>query len=203
MHEAPMAAIQSAFIQFLCALPFPKKAINTNVLTNVKLKASIPDLRISLQNVADCRFSVIAAGLGETAFSQSLKSLYRKLRRAVEVNPSVLLVIVAVIDETHRYHTPCAGSPAWKTLLCEPTMRSQEVFLAGAGTEPPALNRPVVIEGHMWCSVKMVRFKAWVRLGDVQVDDYAIDIDTDDPNKVAEGVRFHFLLESKLYLIDL
>ncbi|KAG1793581.1 hypothetical protein EV424DRAFT_1354142, partial [Suillus variegatus] len=190
MHEAPMAAIQTAFLNFFSALPFPKRLINTNVLTNITSKSSIPDLRISLQNVADCRLSIFVAGLGETAFSQRLAPMYDKLRIAVEVNPSLLLVIAAVVDETHRYCAPCAGSPAWNTLLYEPTMRLQDDFIAGASIEPPALHRPVIIEGHTWLSVAMVRFKVWVRPGDVQVDDHTIDIDTNDPNEVAEGVFY-------------
>jgi len=196
-----MAAIQNAFLQFFAKFPLPKRTLNINVLTNVTTDSSIPDLRISLQNIADCRCSVIITGLGETAFSQGIVPLYKKLRTSVEVNPSLLLVLAAIIDETRQYHAPLPGSSAWKTLLYEPTMRPQDVFFAGASVEPPALNRPMIVEGHTWCSIAMVRFKVWIKLGGVQVDDHAIDIDTNDPNEVAEGVRFFFFAKLKLYLI--
>ncbi|KAG2056168.1 hypothetical protein BDR06DRAFT_970293 [Suillus hirtellus] len=120
--------------------------------------------------------------LGETVFSQRLVLKYDKLRTAVDVNPLLLLVIVAVINETHRYHTLCTDSPAWNTLLYEPTMCLQDNFIAGASIEPPALHQPVMIEGHMWLSVVMVQFKIWVRPGDIQVNDHTIDINMNDPN---------------------
>ncbi|KAG2740760.1 hypothetical protein P692DRAFT_20752597, partial [Suillus brevipes Sb2] len=189
IHEAPMAAIQCDFLDFFSALPFPKTLVNTNVLTGITSKSTIPDLRISLQSIADYRFSVIVTGLGETAFSQGLLPMYHKLRTAVEVYPSLLLVLAAAVNEIRPYHAPRAGSPAWNTLLFEPTIRSQEDFLAGVGTDPPALNRPVVIEGHTWLSVAMVQMKAWIRLGDVDVDGH-IDIDTVNPNEVAEGTFY-------------
>lgn len=200
IHEAPMAAIQCDFLDFFSALPFPESQINVNVLTGITSKSSVPDLRISLQNIADRRFSVIVVGLGETAFSQGMLPMYNKLKTAVQVNPSLLLVLAAVVDETRRYHAPRAGSPAWNTLLFEPTIRSQGDFIAGASLDPPALDRPVVIEGHTWSSVAMVRIKAWIRVGDVDADDHTIDINTTDPNEVAEGVSFS-PLSFKLYLI--
>jgi hypothetical protein len=195
-----MAAIQCDFLDFFSALPFPESQINVNVLTGITSKSSVPDLRISLQNIADRRFSVIVVGLGETAFSQGMLPMYNKLKTAVQVNPSLLLVLAAVVDETRRYHAPRAGSPAWNTLLFEPTIRSQGDFIAGASLDPPALDRPVVIEGHTWSSVAMVRIKAWIRVGDVDADDHTIDINTTDPNEVAEGVSFS-PLSFKLYLI--
>ncbi|KAG2118356.1 hypothetical protein BD769DRAFT_1672325 [Suillus cothurnatus] len=166
LHKAPMAAIQNAFLQFFAKFPLPKRTLNINVC------------------------SVIITGLGETAFSQGIVPLYKKLRTSVEVNPSLLLVLAAIIDETHQYHAPLPGSSAWKTLLYEPTMRLRDVFFAGAGVEPPALNRPMIVEGHTWCSIAMVRFKVWIKLGGVQVDDHAINIDTNDPNEVAEGIFY-------------
>ncbi|KAG1759334.1 hypothetical protein EDD22DRAFT_955979 [Suillus occidentalis] len=190
IHEAPMAAVQCAFLKFFTALPFPKRLVNTNVLTGITSKKSIPDLRISLQNVADYRFSLIVTGWGETAFSQGVRPMYRKLRTAIKVNPSLLLVMAAVVDETHQYHAPRPGSVAWNTLLFEPTIRSQGDFIAGVGVTRPALDRPLVVEGHTWASLGEVRLKAWIRPGDVDVDDHTIDMSTNDPDKVAEGIFY-------------
>jgi hypothetical protein len=185
-----MATFQCAFNDFFSALPFPKKLVNANVLTSITSKSSVPDLRISLQSIADYDVSVIVTGVGETAFTQGIMPMYHKLRTAVEVYPSLLLAVAAAVDEISPYHTPRAGSPAWNTLLFEPTIRSQKDFLAGAGTgSTPALNRPMIIEGHTWSSIARVRMKAWIRLGDVDVDGH-IDMDTTDPNEVAEGVSF-------------
>ncbi|KAG1775828.1 hypothetical protein EV702DRAFT_1046708 [Suillus placidus] len=60
--------------------------------------------------------------------------------------------------------------------------------IAGADVEPPALDRPMIVEGHTWCSITTVRFKVWIRLGDV--DNHAIDINTNDPNEMAEGIFY-------------
>ncbi|KAG1727247.1 hypothetical protein EDD22DRAFT_961283 [Suillus occidentalis] len=178
IHEAPMATFQCAFNDFFSALPFPKKLVNANVLTSITSKSSVPDLRISLQSIADYDVSVIVTGVGETAFTQGIMPMYHKLRTAVEVYPSLLLAVAAAVDEISPYHTPRAGSPAWNTLLFEPMIRSQKDFLAGAGTgSTPALNRPMIIEGHTWS------------LGDVDVDGH-IDMDTTDPNEVAEGTFY-------------
>lgn len=193
-----MAAFQCDFFEFFSAIPFPKSQINVNVLTSITSKSSVPDLRISLQSIVDRRFSTFVVGLGETAFSQTSRSLNRKLRTAVEVNRSLLLLLAAAVDESCRYHAPLAGSHAWKTLLFEPTIRSQDDFLAGADLESLALDQPVIIEGHTWSSVASVRIKAWIRLGDVDVDDHTIDLGTTDPNGVAEGVSF-FPLSFELY----
>ncbi|KAG1766259.1 hypothetical protein EDD22DRAFT_950615 [Suillus occidentalis] len=184
LHEAPMATIQSAFHNFFRDIPYPKRGmINVNFLTNIEQDDAIPDLRISIQNVRDRQLTLIIPAIGESAFSQHLAPLYFKLKTAVAANPALLMVIVAVVQELRPYFSPERHSTAYNVLLNEPR-RSWDDFHLSADGGDPALDRPIVVEGHTWASLRSVRFKVWLRGAQ------AIDIDSVDPNLVADGSLF-------------
>ncbi|KAG1764182.1 hypothetical protein EV702DRAFT_1205124 [Suillus placidus] len=183
LHEAPMAMIQSAFHDFFHDVPYPKKRfITVNLLTNVTKDGAIPDLRISIQNICDRQLTLIIPTIGESAFSQHLAPLFLKLRQAVAANPALLMIIVAVVQELRPYSRPKKGSIAYNVLLDEPKCSWDDFQLAVGGM--PALDRPIVVEGHTWCSLRSVRFKVWLRGTE------RIDIDSVDPNLFAQGSLF-------------
>jgi hypothetical protein len=79
-----MATIQSAFHNFFRDIPYLKRGmIKVNLLTNISQDDTIPDLRISMQNIWDWQLTLIISTIGETVFSQHLAPLYIKLRTAV------------------------------------------------------------------------------------------------------------------------
>ncbi|KAG1727003.1 hypothetical protein EDB19DRAFT_1914365 [Suillus lakei] len=137
LHEAPMAIIQSSFHDFFHDIPYPKRRfINVNLLTNITNDSTIPDLRVSIQNIRDRQLTLIIPTIGETALSQHLTQLFIKLRQAVAANPALLMIIVAVVQELRLYCTPDKTSTAFKVLLNEPK-HSWEVFqLAVSGGRP-------------------------------------------------------------------
>ncbi|KAG2082315.1 hypothetical protein BD769DRAFT_1676126 [Suillus cothurnatus] len=184
LHEAPMAIIQSSFHDFFREIPYPKRRfLKINLLTNITKDGTIPDLRISMQNVRDPQLTLIIPAIGQTAFTQHLASLSVTLRTAVETNSALLMIIVAIVQELHPYSSPVKGSNAFNVLLNEP-QRSWDDFHLAVGGGDPALDRPIVVEGHTWCSLRSVRFKVWLRGTE------SIDIDTVDPNLFAQGSLF-------------
>ncbi|KAG1732815.1 hypothetical protein EDB19DRAFT_1911831 [Suillus lakei] len=163
LHEAPMAIIQSSFHDFFHDIPYPKRRfINVNLLTNVTNNSTIPDLRVSIQNIHNHQLTLIIPTIGETALSQHLTQLFIKLRQAVAANPALLMIIVAVVQELRLYCTPDKTSTAFKVLLDEPK-HSWEVFQLAVG-RGLALDRPIVVEGHTWSSLRSVRFKGVIFL---------------------------------------
>jgi len=191
LHEAPMAIIQSSFHDFFREIPYPKRwFLKINLLTNITKDGTIPNLRISMQNVRDPQLTLIIPAIGQTTFTQHLASLSVTLRMAVETNSALLMIIVVIVQELHPYSSPVKGSNAFNVLLNEP-QRSWDDFHLAVGGGDPALDRPIVVEGHTWCSLRSVHFKVWLRGTE------SIDIDTVDPNLFAQGVRFLLL---KIYM---
>ncbi|KAG2109158.1 hypothetical protein BD769DRAFT_1392541 [Suillus cothurnatus] len=152
LHEAPMAIIQSSFHDFFREIPYPKRRfLKINLLTNITKDGTIPDLRISMQNVRDPQLTLIIPAIGQTAFTQHLASLSVTLRTAVETNSALLMIIVTIVQELHPYSSPVKGSNAFNVW---------DDFHLAVGGGDPALDRPIVIEGHTWCSLRSVRFKS-------------------------------------------
>jgi hypothetical protein len=146
----------------------------------------VPDQRISFHNVLDKRRSSINVMSGESAFSQDGFSLFEKLTKTVRANPHLLLIIAAFLEENFLFHSPDKSSLAWEELMSRPFLETSDDFIALMEDEsPPALDVPVVVFGHTWCSLGSVEFKVWVR-----GDDQPIDIDTEDDNLTAEGVNY-------------
>ncbi|KAG2737786.1 hypothetical protein P692DRAFT_20656231, partial [Suillus brevipes Sb2] len=184
VHEAPLTALNSAFTCFLAILPFDHDSINTNVLSNVEASNSlVPDLRVSLQNMRDAAAEVIVPVIGETAFSQHLDALMDKFQESLDADPSLKMVIMAVVTESKRYSSPRKGSLSRMAFMRDGSIRSAKDFIAGSNVLP-TLDAPVIVEGHTWCSVESVRFKVWVRGDDV------IDLASHDPALVAEGTLY-------------
>jgi len=185
VHEAPLIALHTALVCFLENIPFDHKAVNANILSNIEASESlVPDMRISFQNMKSTTSETIIPGLAETAFSQHRDVLFDKLEEAIKENPSLLFVIAAVVFENAPYRSPKKGSDAGRALLRD-AKRSSNDFLSATG-DLPTLDAPVVVENHTWCSVASVWFKVWVR------GNQPIDIRTDDPALVADGVTFFF-----------
>ncbi|KAG2738306.1 hypothetical protein P692DRAFT_20676843, partial [Suillus brevipes Sb2] len=184
VHEAPLTALHSAFTCFFENLPFNSASINANVLSNVGASNSlVPDLRVSFQNMRDLAAEVIVPVIGETAFSQHIDVLMDKLQMALDADPSIIMVIMAVVTESKRYSSPAKNSPSRMAFICDGSIRSATDFIT-ASNVLPTLDAPVVVEGHTWCSVESVSFKVWVR------GDEAIDLETRDPAFVAEGTLY-------------
>ncbi|KAG2128478.1 hypothetical protein BD769DRAFT_1315324, partial [Suillus cothurnatus] len=197
VHEAPLVALHTALVCFLENIPFDRKAVNANILSNIEASESlVPDMRISFQNMKSTTSETIIPGLAETAFSQHRDVLFDKLEEAIKENPSLLFVIAAVVFENAPYRSPKKGSDAGRALLRD-AKRSSNDFLSATG-DLPTLDAPVVVENHTWCSVASVWFKVWV------CGNQPIDIRTDDPALVADGVTFffHFDYGPVLAMID-
>jgi hypothetical protein len=191
VHEAPLVALHTALTCFFASIPYDRQAINVNVLSNIEASDSlVPDMRISLQNMYAEDADVIIPGLAETAFSQHRDALVDKLEDAIIENPSLLLVIAAVVCEDAPYRSPKRGSDTGRALLQDPMKRRAKDFVSATGR--PALNAPVVVEGHTWCSISSVWFKVWVR------GDHPIDIFSDDNTLVADGVMSSFHLKIRV-----
>ncbi|KAG1732712.1 hypothetical protein EDB19DRAFT_1911870 [Suillus lakei] len=123
---------------------------------------------------------------GESAFSQDDFSLFEKLTKMVQANPYLLLIIAALLGEEFLFHSPEKSSPVWQELLSRPFLETSDDFIALMQDEsPPALDVPVVVFRHTWCSLGSVEFKVWVR-----GDDQPIDIKTNDDNLTAEGTIY-------------
>ncbi|KAG1807643.1 uncharacterized protein BJ212DRAFT_1536049 [Suillus subaureus] len=159
LHETPMATIQSAFHNFFRDIPYPKRQlINVNLLTNISQDGAIPDLRISIQNVWDWQLTLIIPAIGKSTFSQHLTPLYIKLKAAVAANPALLMIIMVVVQELCLYFSPKRHSTAYNVLLNEPKCSWDDFHLAADGGDP-ALDRPIIVEGHTWASLKSVHLK--------------------------------------------
>lgn len=185
LHEAPFAAFKEIFSEFFTSIPYDRTAINIEILNTVSITAGIsPDQRISFHRLGSRRSNkFVYTMIGETALSQDVDSLYTKLRKAVADRPRLLLIIIALIEEETHFRSPSLNSLASRTLLCQPFHEESDGFLAQSDdNRVAALDVPVSILGHTWCSVGSVSFKVWVR------GDDPIDIDTDDVNLMAEGV---------------
>ncbi|KAG1721682.1 hypothetical protein EDD22DRAFT_962436 [Suillus occidentalis] len=123
---------------------------------------------------------------GESAFSQDGFSLFEKLTKTVRANPHLLLIIAAFLEENFLFHSPDKSSLAWEELMSRPFLETSDDFIAlMEDKSPPALDVPVVVFRHTWCSLGSVEFKVWVR-----GDDQPIDIDTEDDNLTAEGTIY-------------
>jgi hypothetical protein len=187
IHEAPLAALNTALTFFFESIPFDHDAIIVDILSNIEASDSlVPDLRISFQNMSNIAAEIVIPGLAETAFSQNRHALENKLVGAVEANPALLLVVAAIVFENAPYRSPKKGSDTARALLQDSSQQSATDFIATTGVLP-TLDSPVVVANHTWCSVSSVWFKVWVRGND------PIDIYTDDPALVADGVMFSFI----------
>lgn len=181
VHEAPLVALHTALTCFFENIPYNRQAVNINILSNIEASDShVPDMRISFQNMLHSGAEVLIPGIAETAFSQHYDTLLDKLEDTIEDNLSLLLLIAAVIIEDAPYRSPKRGSDTGRALLRDPSKRSSKNFVSTTG--PPALNAPVIIENHTWCSISSVWFKVWVRGND------PIDLYSNDPALVADGV---------------
>lgn len=189
LHEAPFAGLGKVFSRFFDKIPYDSATINIEILNTVEVSTGIaPDQRISFHRVGNRRTSTfISTMLGETALSQDAADLFVKLREAVDANPYLLLIIAVLIKEARPYHSPAWRTVASQTLLRQPLHQDSNAFLVQSDEDSvSALHVPVVVCEHEWCSIESVRFKVWVRGND------PIDIDTDNANLMAEGVRFSF-----------
>ncbi|KAG1807532.1 uncharacterized protein BJ212DRAFT_1485650 [Suillus subaureus] len=165
IHEAPLVALHTVLTCFLENIPFNCQALNANILSNIEASDSlVPDMRISFQNMRDAGSEVIIPGLAETAFSQHGDALINKLEGAIIENPSLLLVIAAVMFKNAPYHLPKRGSDTGRLLLQDPSKRSAKGFISK--------------------TVSSVWFKVWVCRDD------PIDIYSDDPNLVVDGFLY-------------
>ncbi|KAG2336721.1 hypothetical protein BDR05DRAFT_1005604 [Suillus weaverae] len=185
VHEAPLVPFHVAFACFFRSIDFDHSLLNVCVLCNTEassINPVIPDLRVSIQDMSDTKKKVHVSLLGETALSQNRRTLLKKFRNAINLNPDLLVAMMAEVDETTGYRSPKKKSPAM-AMLRETSPRSSENFNNATGTLP-ALNNPVQVEGHTWCSIHSVRFKVWVRGAN------PINIDTTDKNLVACGTLY-------------
>jgi hypothetical protein len=191
VHEAPLVALHTALTGFFSSIPYDRQSININVLSNIEASDSlVPDMRISFQNMQATDSEVIIPGLAETAFSQHRDALVDKLEEAIIENPYLLLVIAAVVCENAPYRSPKKNSDAGRALLRDPIKRPAKAFISTTGR--PALDAPVIVEDHTWCSISSVWFKVWVR------GDDPINIHSDDSNLVADGVTSSFYLKIRV-----
>jgi hypothetical protein len=198
LHEAPFASLGKVFSRFFDDIPYDRTTINISILNTVELSTGIaPDQRISFHRLGHRRESTfISTMLGETALSQDPDDLFVKLREAVEANPYVLLVIAVLIKEARPYHSPAWRTVASQTLLRQPLHQNSNAFLVQSDEDSiSALDVPVVVCGHEWCSIESVTFKVWVRGND------PIDIDTDNADLMAEGVRFSLIPKCRVQLM--
>ncbi|KAG1739698.1 hypothetical protein EDB19DRAFT_1978090 [Suillus lakei] len=185
VHEAVFASLHVAFVCFFHSIPYPFMALNVNVLCNAEASSSnptIPDLRVSFQTMTNFKKTVYVLIIGETAFSQYWRALRVKFKRTIRLNPELLMVIMAVVEECTQYRSPKKKSYT-TNMLREKSPRSSDSFNAATGTLP-ALCNPVVVEGHTWCSIRSVRFKVWVRGAG------PIDINTKNSDLVASGTLY-------------
>ncbi|KAG2033764.1 hypothetical protein BDR03DRAFT_1094191 [Suillus americanus] len=182
-QQASLVAIRTALTRLFENIPFDHQAVNVTISSDIEASDSlVPDLRISFQNMHTAACNIIIPSLAETAFSQNEDSGEYKLVNAIKANPALLLVVAAVICENTSYRSPKRNSDTAHALLQE-SERSETDFMAATGVLP-ALNAPVVVENHTWCSVSSIRFKMWVRGND------PIDIYTNDPDLVADGFLY-------------
>ncbi|KAG2082359.1 hypothetical protein BD769DRAFT_1683284 [Suillus cothurnatus] len=123
---------------------------------------------------------VLVPIIGETVFSQHTGALMDKFQEALDADPSIIMAIMAVVTESKHYSSPVKGSPSQMALMHDGLICSAKDFITGSNVLP-TLNAPVIVEGHMWCSVELVTFKVWVR------GDEIIDLETHDPAFMAEG----------------
>ncbi|KAG2047802.1 hypothetical protein BDR06DRAFT_1013532 [Suillus hirtellus] len=143
---------------------------------NIKLSSSA-------QRVTKRVIQFLDKGHSKLEFTEiHLAPLYTKLREAVETNPALLMIILVVVQELQLYSSPGWDSTAFQ-LLYEPKLVFRDFQLAVDG-DAPALDRPVIVEGHTWCSLRSVTLKVWLRGVE------RIDIDSVDPNLVGEGAVF-------------
>ncbi|KAG2088627.1 hypothetical protein BD769DRAFT_1680255 [Suillus cothurnatus] len=161
VHEAPLVSFHAAFTCFFGSIDFNRSLLNDMSDTNKKVYVSV---------------------LGETSLSQNWRTLLKKFRNTIKLNPGLLMAIMAEIDETTGYHSPkkksCVMTMLWEMLPC-----SSDDFNDATGTLP-ARNNPVKVEGHTWCSICSVRFKVWVRGVE------PIDLDTTDKSLVVCGTLY-------------
>ncbi|KAG2359129.1 hypothetical protein BDR07DRAFT_1488639 [Suillus spraguei] len=185
IHEAALVPLNDALICFFNSIDFDSSIVNVRVLCNTETSSinhTIPDLRVSLQGMMDTEKEVFVSVLGETTFSQHRRSVLKKFRNAIALNPGLLMAIMAEIQEINAYRSPTKKSCA-AAMLREKSPRSSNAFNAATGTLP-ALHNPVKVEGHTWCSIGSIAFKVWVR------GMQPIDIDTTDRNLVACGTLY-------------
>jgi hypothetical protein len=104
-----------------------------------------------------------------------------KFQEVLDADPSIIMAIMAVVTKSKHYSSPAKGSPLQMALMRDGLIRLAKDFITGSNVLP-TLNAPVIVEGHTWCSVKLVMFKVWVR------GDEVIDLETHDPAFVVEGV---------------
>lgn len=184
VHKAPLTPLNTALTCLFESIPYEHQAVNVNVMDNIEASDSlVPDLRISFQNMRHNAAQVIITGIAETAFSQHLEALEDTLEDVINANPNLLLVVAAVVYEQTAYRSPKKNSDTARTLLRDTPKMSKEEFIAATGVLP-TLDAPVVVANHTWCSISSIRFKVWVR------GSHPIDIYSDDPNLVADGVMF-------------
>jgi hypothetical protein len=153
IHEAPLAALNTALTFFFESIPFDHDAIIIDILSNIEASNSlVPDLRISFQNMSNIAAEIVIPGLAETAFSQNWHALENKLVGAVEANPALLLVVAAIVFENMPYCSPKKGSDTACALLQDSSQQSATDFIATTSVLP-TLDSPVVVANHTWCSV--------------------------------------------------
>ncbi|KAG2133205.1 uncharacterized protein EDB93DRAFT_1254978 [Suillus bovinus] len=185
VHEAPLVPFHAAFICFFRSIDFNRLLLNVRVLCNTETSSNnpiIPDLRVSIQDMTSITKKVYVSVLRETALSQNRRTLLKKFRNTIKLNPGLLMAIMAEVDEITGYRSPKKKSCAM-SMLRETSPRSSDIFNSATGTLP-ALDNPVKVEGHTWCSIRSIRFEVWVHGVE------PIDLDTTDRNLVACGTLY-------------
>ncbi|KAG2359107.1 hypothetical protein BDR07DRAFT_1520358 [Suillus spraguei] len=138
IHEAALVPLNDALICFFNSIDFDSSIVN---------------------GMMDTEKEVFVSVLGETTFSQHRRSVLKKFRNAIALNPGLLMAIMAEIQEINAYRSPTKKSCA-AAMLREKSPRSSNAFNAATGTLP-ALHNPVKVEGHTWCSIGSIAFKVW------------------------------------------
>jgi len=186
-HEQPVNDLVNDLVLSLSSMQYNKEHANLDIDTNNSLirenLSTVPDLQV--------RLSLFSVGLqapteclwiGESGFSQSKVSIIRKMKKAVEKEPGILLAIAILVKEQSPYHPPEVDSNSAKALRSRP-YRNETEFLPGLAN--PIELTPVTVEGHVWVNVESIEWHVWLR-GASPID---FDESATNPN-FAKGTLF-------------
>ena len=170
VYELPIQTVDEILTAHGTQLPYPRDLVITQIHHTKGLTTDddtiIPNVTLEF-SVKNNSLSPIYPIVCQIMFSQSFQDAQQEVWSLANAYPSLCMAIIIDVVEDPPFKFPVSRSTAWKVLSQDPILDYVAFVnyssLCG-GTE--FMLEPLVVTGHLWCSVKEVVYHVWVKAAD-------------------------------------
>lgn len=179
-HEIPLTELNRTMVPIIEKIPYDSSLIRPSVEMNLLVNSlsgdfdGTPDMAILLARQSGRRVDSEVVFLAECAFSQGKEALRKKLQLEVDARPELVMVIMIIITEAPRYHSPKEDSTAWHTFRHHSTCCTFTEFADMIQTtdEDHKWLGSITVADHVWSHVSNVDYYVWVNDGEkIRIDE--------------------------------